>query len=217
MPTHRAARIAAAPRNWNYQQHNKTAASDCGVEPPGTIVEECRRAPRGSQPLAAHHIAFAIWPTTTRRAGLLLQLASTCPFFDFSLSTSDIAVAAAVVRGRCKWPLWIGGIARGAWRGRTSYWGSAQTLRATAAAGHANFWGYLCLERARRAHARSLAVFLRLCRTRPISLATPATTQRGASGRAGAALGSPTVQPIASAAWHDRSERQDRRAQVRDP
>ena len=76
MPTHRAARIAAAPRNWNYQQHNKTAASDCGVEPPGTIVEECRRAPRGSQPLAAHHIAFAIWPTTTRRAGLLLQLAA---------------------------------------------------------------------------------------------------------------------------------------------
>lgn len=117
MPTHRAARIAAAPRNWNYQQHNKTAASDCGVEPPGTIVEECRRAPRGSQPLAAHHIAFAIWPTTTRRAGLLLQLASTCPFFDFSLSTSDIAVAAAVVRGRCKmaamdWGDCAGGMAR---------------------------------------------------------------------------------------------------------
>jgi hypothetical protein len=82
MPTHRAARIAAAPRNWNYQQHNKTAASDCGVEPPGTIVEECRRAPRGSQPLAAHHIAFAIWPTTTRRAGLLLQpAASNVPLF----------------------------------------------------------------------------------------------------------------------------------------
>jgi hypothetical protein len=217
MPTHRAARIAAAPRNWNYQQHNKTAASDCGVEPPGTIVEECRRAPRGSQPLAAHHIAFAIWPTTTRRAGLLLLWRQSAPFSTFRGRPAIVQSLLPLCADDAKWPLWIGGIARGAWRGRTSYWGSAQTLRATAAADHANFWGYLCLERARRAHARSLAVFLRLCRTRPISLATPATTQRGASGRAGAALGSPTVQPIASAAWHDRSERQDRRAQVRDP